>query len=476
MKKIVFILFCLLLLLGATAQEKKFSPLSVSGDTVQEKKFSHWSVTLEGGISKFDGDINQKYNEVIPNSFRQVCWGASVEYNLTPIWSVGADYYNLPSRASASYYTLSNLIQTAELFVGMNITKTIYKNTKSKWNLWLTLGAGLAVYNVDYVTQQDGMLNESSGLIDRSTKFNDGMAVSFPVGALIEYNINKSLALGARLVFRGFNKDNLDGRNFWGVTNDYVEYGVLQLRWKINAIKKDHLRNVKMDQFMPNQDELLIAQLQNRLDNLQNKLDKMNCDGPDTDCDGVPDCRDLEPNTPKGSRVDAFGRSVPCLNETKPAVVIPPVIQKLEGEGLDTDGDGVPDSRDLEPNTPPNTPVDFWGRSLSLNQANGEGAVYFDFDKTDLDAEAHATIQSVAQKMKILKDVIVEVRGFCDYMGTNDYNLRLSRRRAEKVQNELIYVYHIDPERIITNGKGRILEPKAPTRANRRCNFFFNTK
>jgi outer membrane protein OmpA-like peptidoglycan-associated protein len=457
--------------------------LLLLGATAQEKKFSHWSLTIEGGLNKFDGDVNQAYNDVIPNSFRQQCWGASVEYNLTPIWSVGADYYNLPSRASASYYTLSNLIQTAELFVGMNITKTIYKNTKSKWNLWLTLGAGLAVYNVDYVTQHDGMLNESSGLIDRSTKFNDGMAVALPAGVLIEYNISKSLALGARLVFRGFNKDNLDGRDFWGVTNDYVEHGMLQLRWKINAIKKDHLRNVNMDEFSPNPDQLLAARLQNNLDALQNKvndlqakLNKLNCDGPDTDCDGIPDCRDLEPNTPKGSRVDAFGRSVPCLNEAKPVVVIPPVVQKLEGEGLDTDGDGVPDSRDLEPNTPPNTPVDFWGRSLSLNQANGEGAVYFDFDKTDLDAEAHATIQSVAQKMKILKDVIVEVRGFCDYMGTNDYNLGLSRRRAEKVQNELINVYHIDPERIITNGKGRILEPKAPTRANRRCNFFFNRK
>lgn len=56
---------------------------------------------------------------------------------------------------------------------------------------------------------------------------------------------------------------------------------------------------------------------------------------PDTDGDGVPDAWDLEPNTPAGAPVDTHGRA------------------------LDTDGDGVPDYRDKQKITPPNWfPVD----------------------------------------------------------------------------------------------------------------------
>jgi len=49
---------------------------------------------------------------------------------------------------------------------------------------------------------------------------------------------------------------------------------------------------------------------------------------PDSDGDGVPDQFDLEPNTPKGAQVDSHGRAI------------------------DTDGDGVPDYKDKEKLTP----------------------------------------------------------------------------------------------------------------------------
>ncbi|MDX1660216.1 MAG: porin family protein [Gemmatimonadota bacterium] len=56
----------------------------------------------------------------------------------------------------------------------------------------------------------------------------------------------------------------------------------------------------------------------------------------DSDGDGVADDRDRCPNTPAGTRVDAFGCAVP----------------------VDSDGDGVVDDRDRCPNTPAGTPVD----------------------------------------------------------------------------------------------------------------------
>ena len=70
------------------------------------------------------------------------------------------------------------------------------------------------------------------------------------------------------------------------------------------------------------------------------EIDCLDCGGPpppDEDGDGVPDSEDLCPGTPPGTPVDPDGCPIPEPDE---------------------DGDGVPDSRDLCPGTPPGTPVD----------------------------------------------------------------------------------------------------------------------
>ena len=69
----------------------------------QYKKFAHWSVTLEGVMNRFDGDVSQQYNDLLPNSLSNVSAGGSVEYTLTPAWSIGADYDYLPLRANGEY-------------------------------------------------------------------------------------------------------------------------------------------------------------------------------------------------------------------------------------------------------------------------------------------------------------------------------------------------------------------------------------
>ena len=79
-----------------------------------------------------------------------------------------------------------------------------------------------------------------------------------------------------------------------------------------------------------------------------------------------------------------------------------------------------------------------------------------------------------ADKLKADPSLVVEVRGFADYVGTPEYNTKLSQRRADTVKNELVTKYNIDPARVIANGKGRLLEPKKEFRGNRRCTFFYD--
>ena len=64
--------------------------------------------------------------------------------------------------------------------------------------------------------------------------------------------------------------------------------------------------------------------------------------------------------------------------------------------------------------------------------------VTFDFDKSTLSPEATAALDDVASKVQSMPRAIVELVGFTDTVGDKDYNLMLSRQRAEAVQRYLV--------------------------------------
>lgn len=185
-------------------------------------------------------------------------------------------------------------------------------------------------------------------------------------------------------------------------------------------------------------------------------------------------------------KVDQIAKRVDTL-DLKVKNILPRLTrleQIISNDGPDSDGDGVPDIRDTSPNTPLNTPVDFWGKALNIpDLTSGKGgfstlteeapAVYFGFDQINLDESALETIRRIAMKMKSDATLFVEVRGYCDYMGNNPYNNLLSQRRSDRVKAELVNVWSIPTDHIIANGKGKVIEPRTKYRPNRRCDFFF---
>jgi len=448
-----------------------------------KSKNSHWSITLEGGVNRFDGDITQHDKTVSTTANNKLTSGGSLEYTLTPVWSIGVEYYNLPISAKGSHYSLTDNMNTADAFFCLNFIKWFYPRSTSKWGLWASVGGGVALYDVNYQTSRDGYV-DNHGNIDEDYVRTNRWAITVPVWALIEYNFSKNLALGTKIQYRSYNKDNLDGRIYFGVTNDFVSMATLQLRWKFNAHKHDHTRNINTNTFndincpteggkannAPDSLKVRVDSLQKQLNELQSqmkKMDQMAANGQDTDGDGIPDYLDKEPNTPKGSRVDSHGVKTQIMGNARN--------KKYSDTGLDSDEDGVPDDRDLEPNTPKGRAVDFYGREVKTQvNADGYAEVFFDFDKCDLDEEAHATIRNVAEKMQKDPMLTVEVRGYCDYLGSVEYNYRLSQNRANIVTQELVEKYGIGRYRIIANGKGRLPEPQKAFRENRRCDFFFD--
>ena len=80
--------------------------------------------------------------------------------------------------------------------------------------------------------------------------------------------------------------------------------------------------------------------------------------------------------------------------------------------------------------------------------------VFFDFDKSVLKPEGKAKLDELVAKLKgIALEVIIAI-GHTDSIGSVEYNLKLSVRRAEAVKAYLVSK-GIEPNRIYTEGKGK---------------------
>ena len=458
----------------------------------QSKVFSRWSLTPEFGYNYFDGDINQNLSSIFPTSFRNVTYGATVEYALTPIWGLALDGYYFPLRAQnsnpAPIYINTDLYNS-DFSATINFTRWIFPNSKSKFYVNGSIGLGFAYYKYDVryldnvpVGDLDAINGKLIKIQSNGAPMKYGMAGSCPVTMSVEYNFSKPISIGIKAHYRAYTKDNLEGvahLNWDGVTNDFIAAGTIFLRYKLGAISKDHLRNIQFETYEPDKGLLLAKELEAKLNKLAGKVDTI------------------------GRKVDSLMPRVARLENL------------LSTDGPDADGDGVPDVRDKESNTPANTPVDFWGKTLPISTysagnpyapvTNAAGitntnstepgtsivgskpgtnhkaicipddvpAVYFDFDQIELDDVSLIAISKVAAKMKNDPTLFVEVRGYCDYSGNNPYNNLLSQRRSDRVKAEMVKVWGIPFDHIISNGKGKVIEPRIRYKPNRRCDFFY---
>src|SRR4030042_3717674 len=80
--------------------------------------------------------------------------------------------------------------------------------------------------------------------------------------------------------------------------------------------------------------------------------------------------------------------------------------------------------------------------------------VHFDFDKSTLTPEAQAILKRNIQMLKDNPNAKIRIAGYTSASGTEDYNQKLSERRAKAVQEYLINEGIITPDRLSTIGYG----------------------
>ena len=80
--------------------------------------------------------------------------------------------------------------------------------------------------------------------------------------------------------------------------------------------------------------------------------------------------------------------------------------------------------------------------------------IYFDTDKTVVKPESRPTLEQIAKLLTGQPQLNVFIVGHTDNQGAYDYNLDLSRRRAEAIAAELVKSYRIAQGRLRTAGVG----------------------
>jgi outer membrane protein OmpA-like peptidoglycan-associated protein len=182
--------------------------------------------------------------------------------------------------------------------------------------------------------------------------------------------------------------------------------------------------------------------------------DEDGCPDPDNDFDGIPDKDDKCPLEPEDK--DGFQDEDGCPDPDNDGDGLSDKVDQCPNEPEDKDGfedddgcpdpdndkDGVLDADDKCP-TEAGVPPDGCPKKYKLvvvteKKIEIKQTVYFDFNKATIKPVSFPLLDEVAQALKDNPKIKVEVQGHTDSVGDDNFNLKLSQKRAESVRNYLI--------------------------------------
>jgi outer membrane protein OmpA-like peptidoglycan-associated protein len=224
---------------------------------------------------------------------------------------------------------------------------------------------------------------------------------------------------------------------------------------------------------------------------------------PDRDGDGIPDAEDACPDTPgvrsddpkkNGCPAEAPDRDHDGIPDAEDACPDTPGVRsddpKKNGCPPDRDNDGIPDAQDACPDTPGSADPDPKKNGCPHVEVTDKevvvhGQVKFLFGKSKITQTVDPVSDSLLQEVKRVIDghpeiTLIEVQGHTDNVGDPEYNMILSRARANAVRDWLVS-RGIPADRLVAKGYG-MSKPQAPSdtaegrQENRRVQFVIITK
>lgn len=123
-------------------------------------------------------------------------------------------------------------------------------------------------------------------------------------------------------------------------------------------------------------------------------------------------------------------------------------VYETDPNNPDTDGDGFTDGQEIEMET---DPLD----STDPAYIEDLRTVNFDFDRSNIDMQAERRLSENVEELKEAPNYRIRVDAYTDQVGGDQYNLRLSQRRA----NSVVTFYQdngISEDRIESRGLGKV--------------------
>ncbi len=236
---------------------------------------AHWSIIPHFGFSAFDGDFTSemKHNVAVPSA------GLAVEYNFTPIWNIGIEYmydmYTVTGNTGHVDTLLTGHMHKAGGYLSMDLINLLFPKAKKKIvSILPYVGGGAAWYKRAryykddrwYDAEKRQWIHDTHGKGNTlNYEYDEVNHIKGPdrdkeyktigylqAGVNVEFNLNRTLALGVRANYSYFTRDYVDGRGYHkqsassyaSKNNDGIFDVTLNMRFKLEAVKKSHPRNM----------------------------------------------------------------------------------------------------------------------------------------------------------------------------------------------------------------------------------------
>lgn len=418
-------------------------------------KPNSWALSLNFGASQFYGDIasNVYYYTFSPDAdqFTFSAYG-TLEKHFSPWYALRlrGGYTTLTSSQDPDRDDpLSFEADLWDIYLENKVSLTTWlfpESVQKRWSSYALLGYGVPMYRTILRDANDEVVGTTGYSDDGEVEEDRQLAGSISVGLGFRVKLSHHLAISAEAMINNLNKDDLDA-TVRPLSKSYDKYGYTSLGLVYTFGKND--RQVPME-YNPMKAEDL--ETRDRLDSLTDALHALaekvthveekadralaRFEGPDSDGDGIADAYDLEPDTEPGALVNWQGITIPDHSEK---------IEELKEKGV--------------------------GRAYDPSIAYE--SVYFGLNSTFVSPDNMKRIARVAQIMKQDDNITIKLVGSSCRIANADYNMSLSKRRAEAVQKALTEQYGIDAGRISIKYVGEE-EPLAEEALyiNRRVDFF----
>ncbi len=418
-------------------------------------RYNRWSAYFGGGWFQYYGDVARAH--FYPGSSTtddgdfswNIMGGANYWFNPYFGLNVNLNYARLFTQKQPKY----NLyLENTSIFYDLNAVASLSnilfpRDYEKRWKWYLSFGVGnvhyrslLRTFDDEYIGSHGYENSNDPGATEPGETARMKSEASWKVASGMKYKLTPRLALGMEISLISLPTDHFDVVYRALSEKDKIGYTNLMLQYTFGK----HEMHNEWNPIDPTMAELLkrIKDVEKDVDELKDDLDKVKDDvdvlmkdydlrvnSPDSDGDGVPDYLDLEPNSPPGSIVNFQGIALPIEKDK---------FQRNPDGSFKFDEDGNPIRVEEE----------YQGIALY--------SVYFPLNSTHISPVNMQRIALAANVLQRYPDLKFEIIGSACEIASVEYNDDLSRRRANAVRDVLVKDFGIDSNRLIVSWVGEL--------------------